>query len=424
MTDADRPHPTAMILSVGGSRPPIVAALKEALPRFVLFVVSEASKDQVSGILSSFPDYTPQWENLTVSDHQDLGRCYREIRPGIADWMARRELVAENVVVDITGGTKPMSAALTLAAMEWLSSFRYVGGSERDADGLGIVVTGSERIVACRNPWNDYAVRETERASALLRENYADSAAGILKEAAARCDAPVRTRIAPVGRLVAALAQADRFDFSAAIKLYGARDCRPAVEVILGYSVFCETEALFSHWCSVRDQTKSSGKTPGHETILELIANSDRRAAQGRYDDATGRLYRAVELFAQGLVKAHFNADLGNLSIESVPKRHRDDFRREFGSTADGVYRLGVETLFRSLRYSAREALAAHADAYDRLQQHLQVRNSSLLAHGAIPVDGSKFYRFRATLTEELGVRDEEIPRWPDLSQALSAIPR
>src|SRR5690606_13536121 len=58
------------------------------------------------------------------------------------------------VVVDFTGGTKCMSAAIALQASRWPCLFSYVGGSERTKDGVGIVVSGSEKVVHQANPWD------------------------------------------------------------------------------------------------------------------------------------------------------------------------------------------------------------------------------------------------------------------------------
>lgn len=422
MTAERRTDAEGMILTVGGTYEPIQVALKETRPSFVLFVVSPGSKSQVDIVLSAFSHDPPQWETLTVSDHQDLGRCYAEIRCGIADWLLRRALEDNRVAVDITGGTKPMSAALALVAIERLSNFRYVGGTERDASGLGVVVSGSERIVGCRNPWDKYAVRETERAGGLLKEHYADAASRSLTQAAKKCDTRVRALLLPLGQFVAALAHADRFDFKTAITLYGRHERRAVLAVTRDRGTFLKAEAMFAHWCTVREQTKHSGKTPGRETILELIANADRRAEQSRFDDATGRLYRAVELHAQRLLRDHFGAELGKLAIESIPNRRRSDFQSEFGKGDNGVYQFGIRHLFRALDFSPHELSPEQRGTYQRLEKHLQVRNTSLFAHGAIPVTEEKYLRFRESVGTELAVSDDEVPRWPELTTALTEI--
>ena len=114
--------------------------------------------------------YSPQYEYLEVSDHENIGSCYRQIREGMDGWLTRRLLDPDTVFVDITGGTKAMTAALTLAGVERFRRFTYVGGEMRDRDDTGVVMTGSERVVRTENPWDTYAVRDLERANHLLSE--------------------------------------------------------------------------------------------------------------------------------------------------------------------------------------------------------------------------------------------------------------
>ncbi len=407
-----------MVLSVGGSPEPIKAALTEGKPDCVLFVVSEGSNSQVEDrILPAFRPNPFQWESLLLSDHEDMGSTYQEIRQGVADWLERRGIGDKEVAVDITGGTKPMAAALVLAAVERFSHFRYVGGTERDADNLGAVLTGSERVRGYRNPWNKYAVREMERAKELLDEYYADAAAKILEQAANRCDHSVRARIAALSSLVGAFAAADRFDFEKARNLYGRH--RRDLEHVLKWPCLQVTKKLFKHWCTVREQTKNQQLTPSRETILELIANADRRAAQSRFDDAVGRLYRAVELHAQGLVKERFGAELGKLPLQSIPSDRQVAFQREYGESEDEIYSLGVMQLFNSLKYADDETPNAHMEVYDRLSTHLSIRNSSLFAHGSVPVTERMFTGFREAVLRDLPMQDSEIPRWPDITDAL-----
>ena len=184
-----------MVASVGGSPEPVRKALYEGRPSYALFVVSDASRSQVEDEILPGLGYGLQYGYLEISDHQDIGICYQEIRIDIERWLSERKLTSEEVYVDITGGTKAMSAALMLAAVEQFKNFTYVGGSSRDSNNLGTVITGSEHVIRCQNPWITYAVRELERANGLLEGFCADSAAEILEDAAQKCNESQRARL-------------------------------------------------------------------------------------------------------------------------------------------------------------------------------------------------------------------------------------
>ena len=304
-----------LIASVGGVPKPVVESLVKGEPDYVLFVVSggpDGSQGQVSERIlpeleRRLPDYHFQHESCVVSDHENIGTCYREIRTSIEGWLRRRSLEPRDVYIDFTGATKAMSAALTLAAIQDFSNFIYVGGAERTKDSLGTVVTGSEKIVEIQNPWDTYAVRDLERANWLLKRFHADAAAEVLNEAAQKCGPDLKARLHAYSGILRAFGQIDRFDLNLSREFH---DALVSLQITLGHLDHTRLESLRNHWQKVGSQVKSDGRTPGRETMLELLANAERRAKQTRFDDAIGRLYRAVELYGQQLVKEAFGAEL------------------------------------------------------------------------------------------------------------------
>ncbi len=410
-----------MIVSVGGSPGPVRKALDQGRPSNVLFVVSSGSKPLVEEkVLPALPSYAPQRSYLEVSDHENIGTCYWEIRTEIDRWLHEREIKPEDVYVDITGGTKAMSAALALAGVERFSRFTYVGGSRRDSENLGTVVTGSERVVECQNPWNAYAVREMERANWFLREFHADAAAEILEAAADKCDpSSQKTRLMVFARLSKSLGTSDRFDFINADKQF--IPLRENLKLALDYDYACyeKLEALHRQWQAVSAQVKNNNRTAGRDTLLELLANADRRAKQSRFDDAVGRLYRAVELYGQQLVKQAFGAELGKIAIEQFPNDRRENVISKLGEPKNGHYKLGAHKLFEALKFSKEAALREQSHTYDLLKNDLQKRNNSLLAHGLRRVTEEDFRSFWSSALQALEIHESDIPRWPCLKLRL-----
>ena len=121
----------------------------------------------------------------------------------------------------------------------------------------------------------------------------------------------------------------------------------------IAFSIYQQLLSRLESWQSINSQVNSSGKTPGRETLLELLANAERRAAQARYDAAAGRLYRAVELYAQQQVKQAFGAELGKPRLDDFPQDRRQEVIQELGEPDDdGLYRIGVQKLFAALQFS------------------------------------------------------------------------
>ena len=405
-----------IVVSLGGSPQPIIWALQARRPAHALFVVSESSAGSVEAeIIPKLDGYVPQFQKVVVSDEQVLGTCYRKIRDDLARWLEGVGLDPAQVYVDITGGTKVMSAALALAAVEYCNDFTYIGGDARDPV-TGRVLDGNEEVIESANPWNTYAVRDLERANRLLREGQADTASAVLKAAAKRCDGSRKRRLKAFAALASALGRSDRFDFGEAARIFNPQ--RTVLQLSLGDQLFGKLIGLCRHWEAVRDEVNEDKKTPGRATLLELFANADRRAGQGRYDDAVGRLYRAVELRAQQLVKQAFGAELGKPSLDDFPSARREEVRAELGEpgSADGRYELSLRQLFRVLEFSDDAELSAQASSYESVRRPLQDRNSSLLAHGVKPVAEPSFRSLRQVALAVCAVAEADIPGWPELT--------
>ena len=408
-----------LIATVGGTADPIVVTIQQNQPEFVLLIVSADSRGTAE-LAAEASELAPalQCDYLEVSDPQQFGTSYEEIRRGTEDWLAEHELDALEVTADITGGTKVLSAALALSGVERFREFTYVGGSQRDKGGLGVVRNGTEYVVTSLNPWDTYAVRDLERANRLLEKFHADIAAVVLEEAADRCDDSYRKQLTAFSALAKALASSDRFDFSKSVNNY--ESGREELTAAFDDDLLAQLEQHYLRWQRLRDETNDGSVTPGRVTLLELFANAERRKAQGRHDDAVGRLYRAVELHGQQLVKQAFGGELGRLALDSIPDSQRAQFVKAFGDPDwDGGYNLPLRRLYRSLKFSDCSSLSEKAGVGDWLSRFLELRNKSLLAHGVKSFSNKEFTNFRNAALEAFGLTMVDVPRWPRLQLKL-----
>ena len=424
-----------IVVSIGGTPEPIITALRERRPAHALFVVSAASAGEVEDkILPQLAGFAPQYQIAMVSDPQVLGTCYQEIRLRIARWLdevrwdevglGEARLDPARVYVDITGGTKVMSAALALAAVEHFSDFSYIGGAVREPV-TGRVVAGAEQVIRSANPWDTYAVRDLERANGLLRDGQPDTASVVLKEAAQKSGAARQIRLTAFADLAAALGCSDRFDFVQAVAYFETQ--RTELERALDSAAFQKLAVLYGHWLKLRNQVNRANqknKTPGRETLLELFANAERRARQGRYDDAVGRLYRAVELRGQQLTRDAFGWELGRPALDDFPPDRREQMLARLGEPnrdRGRRYELGANRLYQSLEFSDDVEIRRQSDSYDAIARQLRNRNDSLLAHGVRPVTKEDYAALRRDALRVCAIADAEaeLPRWPALTLRL-----
>ncbi len=221
------PPYTLLVCTVGGSPEPIVATLKHWPPRRVLFVPSPQTRPDVENKVLPLARQEGHdldvgcYEFFEVPGPQDFTSCIRKMRdlaPEVSRWLARGP--DYEVVVDCTGGTKTMSAALALQAHAWGCRFSYVGGSQRTKNDVGIVVSGKEQVLHVRNPWEALGCQAVEDAVTLFDCGAYRAAAQVLQGALARVQDPARKRELNTLRTLAEACDAwDRFQHRHAASL-------------------------------------------------------------------------------------------------------------------------------------------------------------------------------------------------------------
>ena len=406
------------ILTVGGSPAPIIKALTWYPAEHVLFIVSEQSREQIESMIVPALGYRPQYEIALMSNPEDLSACYQECRRQLAAWLQRWGLRSEETYFDYTGGTKTMSAALALAAVDLIPRYHYVGG-KRDKEGLGQVISGMERSVAGINPWIQLGLKYRQAAARFYESGQAEQAAILLEEAAEMATDQAHT-LKALAALCRILARLDRLDIrnlshelgrwqSSLLTLFeqqGDRLARAWLPEFRERLLALQRELEQEH----------AGEHP--VALRELLACARRRARQGYYDDAIARLYRAVELFAQDRLAGAFGARLGLVRLDALDQDMAARLREAFPTrlSEDGAsLRLGVRDCFRALEFSPRAEDRALSGLYDRLKDALELRNQSWLAHGTRPASREDFGRMWAAVLEALGIAENEIPDWPPL---------
>jgi CRISPR-associated protein (TIGR02710 family) len=413
-----------LICTVGGSPEPIVATIKHWRPARIRFVHSPQTKAEIETTI--VPKATAEglqldpgrYDLFELPDAEDFRACVDRLRALTADveqWDNRGGDF--QVVVDFTGGTKCMSAALALQARRWPCRFSYVGGSSRNKAGVGVVVPGTEKVVHSVNPWDALGYQAIEDFVVLFDQGACAAAARVVEGAKKRLTREDRKReLNVLEQLAKAFDAWDRFEHQAAAECLkvvekGANDLRAALGVQGGNHVLDEIPHLARHL----DQLLASQR-PGRCHVVDLLANALRRRTEGRFDDAVARLYRAIEAVAQvRLAEAHGIESTERVPLERVPEdlRNRLEARAE-----DGHVRLGLQDAY-ALLGALGDSLAQQfrQAGLHRRESPLSVRNRSVLAHGFERVSekaSDAMWRIALDLAQ---VREDELPRFPRLAE-------
>lgn len=381
-----------LICTVGGSSQPVVTSMLHWQPMSVVFVATEQTGVLVEREI--VPTVTEQgmsfdagrYETLLLHDGQDFTRCVeqmRELVPKVSHWLARGS--AFEVAVDFTGGTKCMSAALSLHAHRWKCRFTYIGGHQRTKDGVGIVVSGSEEVIQTVNPWDALGFQAVADYAKLFDEGAFASASRAVDQVMRNVSEPSRKRELGMLKNLAEAYQAwDQFNHEVAGKRLGdarragndlsAALCDPVAAKRLLTTLECHSNLLKEIIAGSR-----------MAVVKDLLANARRRMAEMRWDDATARLYRAIEATAQArLQAAHQIVDTKHIELECLPKALREAWQ---GRAKNGLMMVGLQDAY-ALLHELHDPLGSKFYSLELAGKRspLTARNDSILAHGFKPI--------------------------------------
>ena len=424
MTSAEQTS-TLLVCTVGGSPEPIVASLKTWRPMRVRFVHTPQTKDDVATkVVSKAHEEgvdldAGRYDLFELPNGQDLEICLdhlRQLTPVVSEWIARG--AAFRVVVDFTGGTRCMSAAIAIQASRWPCVFSYVGGNERTKDGVGVVVSGAEKVVHQTNPWDALGHQAVEDYVVLFDQHAFLAAANVATVTMKRVSRPDRKReFAVLKNLAEALYAWDRFDHTTSKNLLdgvakSANDLRAVFGSAKGERILAGVTRLATHLAEI-----CQAKPPSRHHVLDLLANAKRRKDEGRADDAVARLYRAIEAIAQVALKERHGVE----STEKVPlDRVPDALREAWASRAnEGIVALGLQDAYQLLAGLNDPVGAKFQSAgLSGKTSPLVARNRSILAHGFERVSDAVFDKLWTSAPSLADVDATSLPSFPTLAQA------
>ncbi|MEO0210811.1 MAG: TIGR02710 family CRISPR-associated CARF protein [candidate division WOR-3 bacterium] len=361
-------------------------------PNRVVFVCTNESKEKHGEEINNIVG--PEKDFFIVSDPSNADRLVLECARIIAD-----EQKQGKVCVDFTTGTKAMSAALYAAALALdIETTSYVEG-ERDEG--GIVISKTERVKTLMNTIPS-AILSSKRAIELYNSCFYGSALEIARE--------IRDRI---GKLkdMSAKAEAlylicelsyrwDSFEFAEAAKTLNIHD--KSVLSAMGEMLGCAPDVIQDNIPRLIEYLEKLTESLNPSLAWELLRNAERRAKTGRFDDAVGRLYRAIEYIGQ--LKLH---DLGLFDGENFKLDKSASLPEDLNEKLEKGLPLGLKDVFRYLWHLKKndDSLANGVIENDELTTEFQValaaRNKSILAHGFSPVGKENYEKLRK-LAEDL----------------------
>ncbi len=411
----------SMLISVGGAPAPIINSIENHKPDKIIFFVSKGSREQVSKEImpivfeknKSLIDH----EFIVTENEQDIGESTRILLNEVPKAMQKLGIEQPWAdIVDYTGGTKTMSAAMVWASSKFPCSFNYVGGTNRSKGGLGIVTDGYETNVTLQNPWNKLAYFEINDAIKLFnRCQYANSAELFAQIANKVSDDRAKRIFTVLYNITEAYSQWDIFNHKDAIRILG-QNIKPLLDISESERFYLPNLKIFSEKVQENFDFLKDIK---HQKlswfmIYDLIANALRRAnVEKKYEDATARVYSAIEKIAKHQLILKYGIDNSKCDKFQLPEKLQQDYFAKYANK-DNILQFGVVASFNVLQtlgdiYGKRFANCAN------INEHLSERNYSILGHGMQAIKENNFIDLLDDAMVIVNVKEDELPLFPKL---------
>jgi CRISPR-associated protein (TIGR02710 family) len=400
-----------MIMSLGGSIEPLKKSIQMHKPACIVFLASHDSIALSGEILKSI-EYKPStWYEIT-EDPNVMYECYKAARR-CSERTKKMHLGPANVIVDYTGGTKVMTAALILATIGEPFRFNYVGGTSaasRNKDGLGTVMDGHEKMYPEMSPWSIFAEEERRQIVTLFNGRRFAAAVNIIDLCTGELPFQIKSYFSFVRPIADGFllweqfnhtAASRRFDIGlAALSDYLKDHPEPTLESFAHNFVRCQA--------FLRSVLEQSNQLKNLHIILveDLLNNARRRMMDKRYDDATARSYRSLELFGQICFRDVAGCSTDEVKPEMVPDELRDDFTRKYSDGKGRTLKLPLTATFLFLKHKGHEAGGRYFEMEAEIKKITHSRNYSILAHGINPISENACKSIFETVSRFVGIEN------------------
>jgi len=402
---------TILIATVGESCAPVVRAVLDHHPDRVYFICSAGPKgtrrlidtpgDHICGDEHRCPKCnaalsdtrgpsiaqqaglaTGSYETIEVDDPDDVPGCLAAVHEAY-----RRAFAADpetRILADYTGGTKTMTAALMRLATGRYAASSRLSLVKVQRNGSKAVLEGTEG--AWLQETRDLLFDEQWHAALALANGYHYASADTLLTALKQQALP-KAMITPLQALSTICRGLDAWDCF---------DHPEAYRLLVGQGRAMATLLPTLRELRRAAESRSEGSAPGWDLagilpVYDLLLNADRRAAQGRYDDAVARHYRAIELLAQTRLRAAHGIDASDVDAEKVAAWLAASPER----ASRGKIQTGLTEDYAILASLGDPLGVLWAAEEKRLRAGIQRRNASVLAHGLEPIRKDEYPALR-----------------------------
>jgi len=397
-----------LIMSVGMQMEPIILSILSIRPKKVFMLHTSGSKSTAEKVMID-PDIRSIEAEFEFAEIDELNTAknYRSLK-GIVSKLSREKQI-KHIYVDPTGGRKTMGAMLGTFAFFYRIPMVYLRAEE--LKNLPVPFTGN--ICDIENPYTYYGDIEL---SILKKhfDNYAFDAAIVVCDELLNTvkDMALHTKFQVIKEFIGLYRDWDAFFHSRhyvnkAEREESANLARRLSDIFNGkvkrFGLEFVEKGIVEGNIEFLDRIEQNWR-PGMNLcdkfrLVDLLCNADRRAEQGKFDDATARLYRCLEMCSTIKLEELGLKDVANPDYQVFADTNgvsMDIIRKAFN--ADGKWlpdMLALNQQMTLLGLVDEPIVSIYKGMMEGGDSLMNRRNRSVLAHGTNSIIQRDYDMFR-----------------------------
>lgn len=411
----------ALLIAVSDDVSAAVYSINRLKPELLCFFVPESGKSLVeTAVQPQIAQMPRRWDWIVTPDAHRFMACYQVLSRTLPDLLRAWEVNPGELVVDLTGTTPAMAAALSLASLTSTSRVVALGHADtvRPADSETVTVEGRERVWVQGNPWDEAAALSRREGCELFNRGAFAPASSLFRQIESRVSGGQK----PLYRALADLAEGyglwERFQYRQAWD-----KLKTSFKALDMASVWGGPAGLKGLLPSIKANARFLEKLVldpqevKEAVAYDLLAHARRRAdVDHHFEAATATLLRALEAFAQWQLFKQYKIKTWDVQPEQLPEALREPCRTCYLDDVDGKYKLPLQSQFRALAGLGDQMGQAFLAQWPKMKPLLDAANQAVLGHGFEPVKAERFHQLYDIVIKLTGVSDTSLPRFPTLA--------
>ncbi len=388
-------------------------------PELLCFFVPESAKAQVESAVQPLVQQMPKrWDWVVTPDPADVIACHQALSRTIHDLFRTWAVQVGEVVVDLTGATPAMAAALATVSQPWTSRVISLVDAEGREEGEAIAIGGLTKCWLQGNPWDEAAVVVRREASDAFNHGSFKAAATLFHTLEARVSGGQKPLYRALGELALGYGLWEQFHYRQAWeKLKGSLKALDMASLWGGPPGLKALLPLIKANSGFLEKLVLDPADVKEGVVLDLLAHAHRRAQVDHdHERAMVALVRALEACAQRQLFKQYKLKSWDVRPEQLPESLRETCRTSYLDDVDGKYKLPLQSQWRALADLGDPMGQAFLRDWPRMKPLLDAANHAVLGHGFEAVKGERVQQLSDVVMKLTGVSESSLPKFPTLN--------